>query len=88
MDAIVGARKQLHTVIERECSGCELCLPPCPVDCITLVAVGAEPLDGDTLRERAQHYRLRYEHHEKRESHRESERRARLASRSLLSEPS
>jgi electron transport complex protein RnfB len=88
VDAIVGARKQLHTVIARECSGCELCLPPCPVDCITLVPVGTEPLDGNTLRERAQHYRLRYQDHERRESHRETERRARLASRSILSEPS
>jgi len=24
-------------VIAAECTGCELCLPPCPVDCIALV---------------------------------------------------
>jgi electron transport complex protein RnfB len=24
-------------VIEAECTGCELCLPPCPVDCIDLL---------------------------------------------------
>jgi len=88
VDAIVGARKRLHTVITRECSGCELCLPPCPVDCITLVPVGAEPLDGATLRDRAQHYRLRYEAHQIREADRETERRTRLASRSLFSEHS
>jgi electron transport complex protein RnfB len=27
----------MHTVIESECTGCELCLPPCPVDCIDMV---------------------------------------------------
>src|SRR5512141_2288759 len=32
-DAIVGARRQLHTVVAAECTGCELCIAPCPVDC-------------------------------------------------------
>ncbi len=38
VDAIVGAAKQKHTVIEAYCTGCELCLPPlCPVpECIEL----------------------------------------------------
>lgn len=38
VDAIIGAPKQKHTVLEDYCTGCELCLPPiCPVpDCITL----------------------------------------------------
>ncbi len=35
-DAIVGASKQLHTVIIQYCTGCKLCIPPCPVDCIEL----------------------------------------------------
>jgi electron transport complex protein RnfB len=26
----------MHTVITTHCTGCELCLPPCPVDCIVL----------------------------------------------------
>ena len=26
----------MHTVITHHCTGCELCLPPCPVDCINL----------------------------------------------------
>ena len=30
VDAIVGARKLMHTVIESECNGCALCLPACP----------------------------------------------------------
>lgn len=36
-DAIVGANKLMHTVIEAHCTGCALCLPACPVDCIALV---------------------------------------------------
>ena len=36
VDAIVGARQLMHTVIGAACTGCELCLAPCPVDCITM----------------------------------------------------
>jgi electron transport complex, RnfABCDGE type, B subunit len=38
-DAIVGTNKRMHTVIEAHCTGCELCLPACPVDCIHLANV-------------------------------------------------
>jgi electron transport complex protein RnfB len=38
VDAIVGARKQMHTVIAEHCTGCELCIAPCPVDCIKMVS--------------------------------------------------
>ena len=34
-DAIIGANKRMHTIIEEHCTGCELCLPVCPVDCIS-----------------------------------------------------
>jgi Na+-translocating ferredoxin:NAD+ oxidoreductase subunit B len=37
VDAIVGARKQMHTVLAALCTGCELCIAPCPVDCIKMV---------------------------------------------------
>lgn len=38
VDAIVGAAKHKHTVLNAYCTGCELCLPPlCPVDnCIVM----------------------------------------------------
>jgi electron transport complex protein RnfB len=36
VDAIVGAHQFMHTVIVSECTGCELCVAPCPVDCITM----------------------------------------------------
>lgn len=41
-DAIVGANKRMHTVIEAYCTGCELCLPVCPVDCIVLENASGE----------------------------------------------
>src|SRR5258706_2386680 len=37
VDAIVGARGLMHTVVEPWCIGCRLCLPPCPVDCIEML---------------------------------------------------
>lgn len=38
VDAIVGAAKHKHNVLDMYCTGCELCLPPlCPVaDCIVM----------------------------------------------------
>lgn len=42
VDAIVGARRLMHTVIAAECTGCALCLPPCPVDCISMVPTGVQ----------------------------------------------
>ena len=42
-DAILGARKRLHTVIADDCSGCGLCLPSCPVDCILMIPVPGPP---------------------------------------------
>jgi electron transport complex protein RnfB len=32
----------MHTVIEPWCTGCELCVPVCPVDCISLENVTGE----------------------------------------------
>ena len=32
----------MHTVIDALCTGCELCMPACPVDCIALVPVTGE----------------------------------------------
>lgn len=39
VDAIIGAAKQIHTVITEECTGCERCVAPCPVDCISMIPV-------------------------------------------------
>lgn len=59
VDAIVGARRLMHTVIAAECTGCALCLPPCPVDCIVLEASGAE---RDRERQRREAPLLRERH--------------------------
>ncbi|HEV7431809.1 MAG TPA: RnfABCDGE type electron transport complex subunit B [Steroidobacteraceae bacterium] len=37
VDAILGAQRQMHSVITSWCTGCELCLSVCPVDCIHMV---------------------------------------------------
>ena len=41
-DAILGANKRMHTVVEPYCTGCELCIPVCPVDCISLENISGE----------------------------------------------
>lgn len=46
VDAIVGAKKQMHTVLIGDCTGCDLCLPVCPMDCIDKVET--TPVDSDT----------------------------------------
>jgi Na+-translocating ferredoxin:NAD+ oxidoreductase subunit B len=42
VDAIVGARGMMHTVVEPWCIGCALCPPACPVDCIDMPAPRGE----------------------------------------------
>lgn len=35
-NAIVGTKKNNHFVLAADCTGCGLCIPACPVDCITM----------------------------------------------------
>ena len=49
VDAILGASKQMHTILTRECTGCALCIAPCPVDCIRMVP---PPVTPDTWQPR------------------------------------
>jgi electron transport complex protein RnfB len=46
VDAIVGAARQMHTVISAQCTGCELCIARCPVDCIDMVPPGGAASRG------------------------------------------
>lgn len=36
VDAIVGATRAMHTVVADLCTGCNLCVAPCPTQCIEL----------------------------------------------------
>ncbi len=36
-DAIVGAAKQIHVVMERACTGCKKCVDVCPTMCISMI---------------------------------------------------
>jgi len=36
-DAVVGAPKQMHSVINRACNGCTLCVDVCPTECLQMV---------------------------------------------------
>jgi len=77
VDAIVGARRQMHTVLAALCTGCELCVAPCPVDCIVMVPrtavpqAPAAPTPDDN--------RARYTAHLAREQHRREAHAAKIA---------
>ena len=44
---ILGAAKQMHTILPSLCTGCDLCVAPCPVDCIAMVPVTGERTGWD-----------------------------------------
>lgn len=44
VDAIFGAAKKMHTIIEDGCTGCELCIASCPMDCIDLIPAPLVPI--------------------------------------------
>ena len=75
--AIVGAPKRLHAVLTDWCTGCALCVIPCPVDCIEM-----RPAPFQWTRERAHQARERYHAKLEREKNREARRNARLAQES------
>ncbi len=61
VDAIVGMRRQMHTVVAELCTGCELCVSPCPVDCIVMVPRSelARPYTEPTAAENRARYHAR-----------------------------
>src|SRR5947209_7338879 len=64
VDAIVGAAKRMHVVIDDLCTGCELCVPVCPVDCISLLGASGDRTGWDAWQpEQAQQARERYARH-------------------------
>jgi electron transport complex protein RnfB len=78
VDAIIGARKQTHTVIAALCTGCELCIAPCPVDCISMVQRGDDSYEPTPDMNRARYYA-----HTTRLARRTEEQAALLAARKL-----
>ena len=44
----------MHSVINDICTGCELCIEPCPVDCIDLLDIPKE--DMKKVRDKSQQY--------------------------------
>jgi electron transport complex protein RnfB len=80
VDAIVGARKLMHTVIQDECTGCALCVPVCPVDCIEMcpfTITSARAPWPDIARDEAAHWRARKDARLQRLAHKQPQRRAR-----------
>jgi Na+-translocating ferredoxin:NAD+ oxidoreductase subunit B len=70
----------MHTVLEALCTGCELCIAPCPVDCITIVPRTSLPATASPAPSPAANQR-RFQAREARLRHRAGERRRLLASR-------
>ncbi|MBX6394055.1 MAG: 4Fe-4S binding protein, partial [Burkholderiales bacterium] len=70
--------QQLHTVVAELCSGCDLCVPRCPVDCIDMRPYPAAwtRADADAARARLHRRRARLERDK-------AEREARLAEAAL-----
>ena len=85
VDAIIGARKQMHTVIAALCTGCELCIAPCPVDCISMVPLSS--LFPTVAAPDAPSNRERFLAHNARIARRAGERDTLLASRKQLAAP-
>lgn len=64
VDAIVGAAKRMHVVIDEACTGCELCVPVCPVDCIAMIGASSDRTGWDAWDSvRAEQARDRYARH-------------------------
>jgi Na+-translocating ferredoxin:NAD+ oxidoreductase subunit B len=76
VDAILGARHFLHTVLQAECNGCDLCLAACPVDCIE-----TRPRPAGELAPSAEDNRARFERHRERDERDTRERQRLLADR-------
>ena len=89
VDAIMGASKQMHTVLADECTGCGLCVAPCPVDCIYMRPTAAAPLPQARVLSKdshaaerfqaAQHAQARYENQTARKQRTEAERKQKAA---------
>src|SRR5262249_44441655 len=56
----VGAAKRMHTVLAALCTGCDLCVPPCPMDCIAMLPIEpAREWSADDARAARQRFETR-----------------------------
>ncbi|MCZ8076474.1 MAG: 4Fe-4S binding protein, partial [Paucibacter sp.] len=63
------APKQMHLIVAEQCTGCELCVPACPVDCISMRPVTGEqtgwsawsPAQADAARDRYSFHQFKAE---------------------------
>jgi electron transport complex protein RnfB len=79
----------MHTVMADLCTGCELCIPACPVDCISLTVVDTERSGWAAWSEsQADEARTRYGFHQFRLQRDEQERIARLEARAVATRTS
>jgi electron transport complex protein RnfB len=70
VDAILGAQKQMHTVISQECIGCEFCIAPCPMDCIEMVVLKEDSTTGSGLIHARQRHKFRLQRLEREKAER------------------
>lgn len=63
----------MHSVLQHECTGCGLCVEPCPVDCIDMVTLSAPDYVKDVAREHfnAKQIRLLRDEQDKQQAYRE-----------------
>jgi electron transport complex protein RnfB len=80
VDAILGAAKQMHTIIAPECTGCELCVAPCPVDAISMIRMNPP----ETGYPRADLARIRHQRRQARQQQEREDKARRQAERSSL----
>jgi electron transport complex protein RnfB len=69
----------MHTVIAQLCTGCELCIAPCPVDCIVMIPLLASRAHAALTLPAAADSRARFERHNERIVRRAAERAAILS---------
>ena len=63
----------MHTVIADDCTGCELCVPACPVDCIVLLPMPPEQIDATHADAARVHFQQREARLERQRIQREAE---------------
>ena len=76
----------MHTVVAELCTGCELCVAPCPVDCIVMLPILESRARGLAL-PAAHDSRAHFDAHNARLTRRAAERAATLADKKRGARP-